>query len=68
MDEECANFTTELTKQEFRLFRKRVIGLILATDMAKHAGDLSQLKTLLANNSIANGKNVDALITVDDES
>lgn len=36
-----SNFTDKLSNQEFKLFRKRVIGLILATDMAKHAADLS---------------------------
>jgi hypothetical protein len=32
-----------LDRDEFKLFRKRVIGLILATDMAKHAADLSAI-------------------------
>lgn len=65
--EDCSNFTEGLTKQEFKLFRKRVIGLILATDMAKHASDLAQLKTLIANNNISNGKNVENLINMEDE-
>lgn len=44
LQEDCSNFTEALNKQEFKLFRKRVIGVILATDMAKHTMDLSQLK------------------------
>lgn len=56
-----------MTKQEFKLFRKRVIGMILATDMAKHASDLAQLKTMISNNGIQNGKNVEQLIACDDE-
>jgi hypothetical protein len=64
---EASNFTLYMTKQEFRLFRKRVIGMILATDMAKHASDLAQLKTLISNNNIVNGKNVESLINVEDE-
>lgn len=42
--------------------------MILATDMAKHASDLAQLKTMISNNNIASGKNLDNLITVEDES
>jgi hypothetical protein len=41
--------------------------MILATDMAKHASDLAQLKTLIANNNISNGKNVENLINTEDE-
>jgi cAMP-specific phosphodiesterase 4 len=41
--------------------------MILATDMAKHASDLAQLKTVIANNNIVNGKNVDALVCMEDE-
>lgn len=51
-----------MTKNEFKLFRKRIIGLILATDMAKHTSDLAQLKNLISNNDISNGKNVEKLI------
>jgi hypothetical protein len=67
LKEDCSNFTEDLNKQEFKLFRKRVIGLILATDMAKHASDLAQLKTLIANNNISNGKNVENLLKTEDE-
>lgn len=42
-------------KEEYKLFRKRVIGLILATDMAKHTADLSALNALLDNHNIENG-------------
>jgi hypothetical protein len=56
-----------MTKEEFKLFRKRVIGCILATDMAKHASDLAQLKTLISSNDIHNGKNVDRIINSEDE-
>jgi len=47
--------------------RKRVIGLILATDMAKHASDLAALKNLLSNNNIQNGKNVEYFTNTEDE-
>ena len=42
------NFVEDLSSVEFKLFRKRIIGLILATDMAKHVADLSQFKNMLA--------------------
>jgi hypothetical protein len=41
------NFLEQLSRDEFRVFRKRVVGCILATDMAKHGTDLSALKTLV---------------------
>lgn len=63
---EC-NFTEKLSNQEFKLFRKRVIGLILATDMAKHAADLSQLKTTLAEFDIKEGHNVEMLVKTTNE-
>ena len=41
------NFLDRLSPDQFKTLRKRVIGCILATDMAKHAADLSQLKSLV---------------------
>jgi len=37
----------EFTRDEFKTFRKRVVGMILATDMARHVTDLSSFKSLL---------------------
>jgi hypothetical protein len=45
-------------------FRKRVIGIILATDMARHVSDLGTFKSLLESNdvqSIQEGGNVTSL-------
>ena len=42
------------------------MGLILATDMAKHAADLSSLTAILLDKGIKDGKNVDLLV-VDDK-
>lgn len=61
------NFVHKFSPLEFKLLRKRVIGLILATDMAKHTSDLSALKTLLQNNNIVNGKNIDYFTNTEDE-
>lgn len=35
------NFLTEYSRDDFKVFRKRMIGIILATDMARHVTDLS---------------------------
>jgi hypothetical protein len=39
-----------------------MIGCILATDMAKHAADLSALKTLVETKQIKNGQNAESII------
>lgn len=51
-----------LTSDELKVFRKRVIGCILATDMAKHAADLSALKTLVETKQIKGGENSNSVI------
>ena len=61
------NFCLNFTRNEFVLFRKRVIGLILATDMASHASHLSSLNAIISENEIKNGSNVNKLITEVDE-
>jgi len=67
LSSECCNFTENFSKEEFKVFRKRVIGLILATDMAKHVSDLSQLKRLLSDMGIKDGNNIDKLTNSEDE-
>jgi hypothetical protein len=37
------NFIEDLHREQFASFRKRVVGLILATDMARHARDMASL-------------------------
>jgi hypothetical protein len=46
------NFAEGFSREEFILFRKRVVGIILATDMAKHAADLSILNKIINENGI----------------
>jgi hypothetical protein len=41
---------SEFNKDDKTTFRKRVIGIILATDMARHVSDLSAITALLENN------------------
>lgn len=45
------------TKDEFKTFRKRVVGMILATDMARHVTDISSFKSLLETRNIKGGEN-----------
>ena len=39
------NFLENLDYDQIKVFRKRVVGLILATDMAKHMEDLKAFKS-----------------------
>ena len=41
------NFMTEFSRDDFKTFRKRMIGIILATDMARHVSDLASFKSLM---------------------
>lgn len=56
------NFLSEFTSDEFKTFRKRMVGMILATDMARHVTDLSSFKSLLEQRSIKGGKNAVKII------
>ena len=67
LDEDQFNITGKLTKEEFKLFRKNAIGLILATDMAQHNSHLSLATSILDTNEIKDGKNVEKLFSSKDE-
>lgn len=41
------NFMKDFTKEDFKAFRKRFVGIILATDMARHMSDLANFKNLI---------------------
>ena len=56
------NFIAELTRDDFRTFRKRMIGIVLATDMSKHFKDLTSIKALMAQKGVVEGKNQNLLI------
>jgi hypothetical protein len=66
LDTEETNFLSNLSSDQFKVLRKRVIGLILATDMAKHMTDGGALKNLCETNEIKEGKNVGKLFTPTD--
>eukprot|EP00347_Sterkiella_histriomuscorum_P005920 403354761 len=61
------NFIDKFSNEEFRHFRKRVIGCILATDMAKHAKDLSQIKDIVESKGIKEGQNNTMIIDCTNE-
>jgi hypothetical protein len=59
------NFLCNLTAEEYRLVRRRMIESILATDMANHVKHLNSLKSKLDSLSIKGGENVDKLFGSD---
>ena len=56
------NFLEEFSRDDFKTFRQRFIGIILATDMARHTSDLAKMKTLLEQRGITNGNKRELLI------
>ena len=55
------NFLKEYSRDDFTTFRKRFVGIILATDMARHVSDLGNIKSLIDNNDVQSGNNVSSL-------
>ena len=51
------NFMSDFSRDDFKTFRKRMIGIILATDMARHVSDLASFKSLMEQKGIKNGIN-----------
>lgn len=47
------NFMEHASKDELKMFRKRMVGMILSTDMAKHMQDLTQFKNRIENKNIS---------------
>lgn len=62
MRKDESNFLEHLNSDEIKVFRRRMIGCILATDMAKHAADLSALKSLVDTKEIKGGENQHLII------
>ena len=56
------NFMEEFSRDDFKTFRQRFIGIILATDMARHASDLNNMKTLIEQKEIIDGKNQNLVV------
>ena len=52
----------DFSLDDFKTFRQRFIGIILATDMARHTSDLAKMKTVLEQKGILNGENRELLV------
>jgi len=61
------NFLDKFSNDQFKTVRKRVIGCILATDMAKHAADFSALKSLVEAKQIKGGVNAELVLNKENE-
>jgi hypothetical protein len=59
------NILSLFKTQEYNLIRRRMIELVLATDMANHSKILSQFKSIIETFDIRNGKNIDKIIFPD---
>ena len=60
------NFLEDFSRDDFKTFRQRFTGIILATDMARHTSDLAKMKTIMEKKGIQNGEN--RALLIDNES
>lgn len=51
------NFLENMSKDELKTFKKRFVGTILASDMAKHVADLASFKNRIEINGIKREQN-----------
>ena len=49
------SFLEDFSRDDYKTFRQRFVGIILATDMARHTSDLTKVKTLMEQRGISNG-------------
>jgi len=61
------NFLSQLTKEDFRDFRKRFTGMILSTDMTRSFSDLQMFEGLLSSHNVKeDGINAESMIDTSD--
>jgi len=60
-----SNIMSNLSPEEYRICRKRIIESILATDMAFHQKNLSTLKTKMETFDIKKGRNINKMMSPD---
>ncbi len=60
-NENC-NIFKILSKNEFSYIRKRMIDMVLATDMSFHSRIIALMKNRVENNNIKNGENSDKIV------
>ena len=58
-------FMDGLSRDEFKTFRLRFIGIILATDMARHTSDLAKVKNVMMTKAVKLGANREHLIDLE---
>jgi hypothetical protein len=61
-NEEC-NIFSDITLEDYKLMRKRIIECVLATDMTQHAKELNFLKLKVDNFEISKGDNLDKVFS-----
>ena len=54
-NQDC-NIFSELTAEEYRIARKRIVECVLATDMTLHTKEYSYMKVKLETNNIRQGQ------------
>ena len=59
------NFLEDFSRDDFKTFRQRFIGIILATDMARHTSDLAKMKTIIEQKKIEQGRGRELFIDRD---
>lgn len=63
MNEPKFNIFENISEEEYRIVRRRMIESILATDMANHSKHLTQLKSKLDALNILEGVNIEQLVS-----
>lgn len=62
-----SNFLDGVKPPAFKHIRQRMMGCILATDMAKHASDIAQMKLLIDTKGIKDGENANLILNKENE-
>lgn len=60
--EKDCNVFNKLSAEKIKIIRKRIIGCILATDMARHFEIITSLQNLITTHDIREGKNAEKIV------
>jgi len=55
MNQEKYYFLEDISRDQYKVFRKSVLNLILATDMSKHTADLAAFNAICTEYNIKDG-------------
>ena len=61
MNQEEYYFLEDISRDQYKVFRKNVVNFILATDMAKHAADLAAFNAICTGYGIKDGENLEKM-------